>query len=253
VTVRGTSVADGEAWDEAVVMVDTCRCAFSAKVSGDTNRGWVEGETATFSTRGMVGSMASGGLDGPAAGDYLTDLANLAEGLGGLIGGDPEAQAELAERVRRKAGGSDPGDGEAPTGRTVTMSFIASRDGGPLAPGTFQLDLMAEASIVPGFTGSLPVASIFLSTGEMAADGGAPWMFLWEQGKPGRATLQVESYDGDWMAGRLEVELLGAEGLLVGGRRPRIAASLDFKAGASNPFQGQLVCAMATALSYDEP
>jgi hypothetical protein len=248
VRVRGTSVADEEAWDEAVVRVGTCTCAFEAIVAGDSNRGRVRGEMAVFSTRGAVGSMASGGLDGAAAGDFLTDLADLAERLGGLTGGDSEAQAKFAERLRQKVGGTDPGDGEAPRGRTVTMSFIES-GGGPLSPGTFQLDLMAEASIEPGFSGALPVSGLSISTGERTADGGAPWIFTWGEGKPGRASLHVESYDGDWLVGRLDATLSGAAGLLVADRRPTITVGLEFTAGAMNPMQFQGVCFTAEAMS----
>ncbi|MCL4838875.1 MAG: hypothetical protein KJ058_13025 [Thermoanaerobaculia bacterium] len=246
VRVRGTSLADESSWDEATVRVGTCACAFEATVAGDSNRGRVGGETANFSTRGATGAAASGGLGGEAAGDFLADLAGLMQQMGGAAGGNPEATARLAEELSRKAGGSDAGTGAAPRGRTVTMSFVG-RGGGPLSPGTFQLDLLAEASIEPGFAGPLPVKRVFVSTGERAAEGGAPWIFLWEEGRTGSASIRVESYNGDWLVGRLEADLEGAEGLLIGGRRPRISVGLEFTAGAMNPLQMQNVCLLAKA------
>lgn len=214
-------------------------CEFTATVAGNSRRGTVTGTSARFSTRGQATIL--GGAGTPEALEDLMALAGRLRGPAGL-------REEVGQRMQPGAAPRRDEHGWT-AGGSVGISLVETRPGGiGPAPGglatAFKLDVLSRTSIAPGFTGTLPVHTLVLHTGEFASEGGGPMLYRWTPGMRGSVQLHVSRFDGSRLDGSVTAELEGVTALMtLGGGKPRVQVQADFRAGAFNPLQFENVCA----------
>jgi hypothetical protein len=185
----------------------------------------------------------------------LLGAMQMGSRLQSALGGNAETAGQeqllevLGEKLQEQRGASQ--------GSTLGINLIEGEagNGAPRGLGNaFKLDVLAQGSIAPGFTGSLPVSRLALHTGEFASEGLAPMLYIWEPGKPGSVSLSLFSYDGERLRGRVDAQLPAAEGIQkIGGGRPVTRFSAEFDAGAFNPLRMENVCLMSQALAAEAP
>lgn len=242
--VTAVSLADPELRDEVEVAVGRCACSFTATVSGDSGRNEASGDWAVFSMRGNATL-----LGGATSSESLADVKALMQG---------DTARDLVARKLSEAlgqGATEPGGAAQPTsGSSVGISLIeireapsgASRGGQRLAK-AFKIEALSKVSLVPGFSGDIPVEQLVVHTGEFASQGGAPALFRWSPGSAGRVRLHVSGYDGFWLWGSIDADLESVTGIsrLDGSGKLKIQVRADFRTGAFHPLRMENVCAFA--------
>ncbi len=234
--VRGTSVVDDRAWDEATIEVGKCTCSYSAILSGDTNRTNVRGGVAHFSTQGKTTIM--GTFTNPEA----------LKGIGSIFGvmQDEEGQ-QTAEEWQREAEALQ-GDGETLGIALMEMDPAQGMDDAAAmrAVGGFKLQAsVMDRKIEPGFAGGLDLGYLDLHTGEYT-EGGYPTRYQWAPGAPGNVSLIVNHYNGRSLSGTITGNMF-APGLYKESTRepPQISFSVYFYALPFDPMNGQFGCITA--------
>lgn len=235
--VRGTSVADDRAWDEATIDVGKCTCSFSAILSGDTNKTNARGEVAHFSTEGRTTIM--GAFSNPEA---LEDVMGV---LGGMMGEEERQQmAEESEKWKKEM--------EAMPRETLGISLmemnVDDADEQMLANfvGGFKLQAsVLNQPIEPGFAGGLSLGHVYVLTGDWDESLSDSNRFEWVPGAPGNVDLIVNHYNGRSLSGTLTGNMFATNVSKRSGEPLQISFSVYFYALPFDPLNGQYGCIVA--------
>jgi len=214
-------------------------CQFSASLTGDTTSSSANGRVAQFSTRG--GATSTGMLSNPETAQGMA--AMLEQFAGDRI--TDEERAELragAEQWQREAA-------QMPT-ETLGINLIEMNPGAggasnlASALGGFRLSASVfDQPIEPGFRGALEPGLVFVQTGDFDLAATAQTRFEWAPGEPGSASIIVNDYRKDQLAGTINA-VLEAAGVKDPntGEPLRIHVSANFLARRHDPLGGLIAC-----------
>lgn len=173
------------------------QCSLTARVTGYVN-GTYSGDVAHFSTEG--GATIYGAFSNPErVQEVIEGMAEMMEAMGGERPDTSDWEPPPGEEMPRETLGISASDLQLDGGEEQALGSLV---------GGFRMEAsVIGAAVEEGFTGGLQLASLRVTPGGRAAGDLQQVPFVWKEGEPGSAHLDITHFSGGLLVGTITGQL----------------------------------------------